>query len=172
MIHQRDCRKTWLPFMIFQKATAQTSGKKPFRTFGVSVHRIHFLPLPQCVFCFFLTAWAAALAFPAGAAFSVFMIRPQRQKMPAVPTLPAISRKPGSSYTPGAAAVSAQKSKIQASAHWKRTVNAAQRGPSSRRIEAIAATQGVYSRQNTSSAPAPAGAMTCVNASYLKQKHV
>lgn len=36
-----------------------------------------------------------------------------------------------------------------ATTHWNTTMNAAHLPPSSRRIDAIAATHGVYSRQNT-----------------------
>ena len=43
------------------------------------------------------------------------------------------------------------KAASHATAHWKSTMPAAHLPPSSRRIAAMAATQGVYSRQNTSS---------------------
>jgi hypothetical protein len=58
----------------------QTSGKKPFPDVWSICSPNSLFTAAAVRFLLFLTARAAAPAFPAGAAFSVFMIRPQRQK--------------------------------------------------------------------------------------------
>ena len=49
------------------------------------------------------------------------------------------------------------KAQIQAITHWKTTIFTAHGPPSSLLIEAIAATQGVYNKQNIKSDSAPRG---------------